>query len=150
MEQLLARKLYEYLCRNHPDLIIREGEKSINELICSKIQQVIPVLDNLLIQSCPAYIIEELCMDQMTQDLKPSKFHYITRILEEEFEGQYLLMKEAGVLAFEITNIIEHCNYAFEKFGFSVLSEDDPQLYHTVTGMIEEYLKPINTRDYGL
>ncbi|TAM97119.1 MAG: DUF1896 family protein [Chitinophagaceae bacterium] len=151
MEHLLARKLYDYLCRNSPDIILRLDDKGMNEFIRSKIENALPLLENLLVQNCPAFIIEELCMDQMTEDLKPSKYHYIVKILEEEFEEKYNGFKETGLLTYEITNMIDRCKEVFEKFRFSVLTEEDRQLYYAVTGIIGAYFEePLNTGVHGL
>lgn len=151
MVHLLAQKLYEYICRNHPDVILRLEDRGINELIRSKIESVVPLLDNLLVQNCPPFIIEELCMDQITADLKPSKYHYIAHILEEEFEEKYNRLGETGLLTYEITNIIDRCKEVFEKFRFSVLTEEDKQLYYAATGIIGEYFEePLNTGVHGL
>ena len=139
MEQLLAKKLYEFILRNNPDLIIRENEKGIHQMINDKIKNVVPVLENLLVQNCPAYIIEELCMDQMTEDLKPSKYHYIARVLEEEFPDRYSEMRDAGILTYEIASIIDHCAQMLEHFQFSKLTEEDRKLYYAVTGAIGAY-----------
>ena len=151
MEQLLARKLYDYLCRNSPDMILQLDEKGVNEFIRTKIENVLPLLENLLVQNCPAFIIEELCMDQMTEDLKPSKYHYVSHILEEEFEEKYNGFKETGLLTYEITNIVDRCSETFEKFRFSLLTEEDKNLYYAVTGIIGEYFEePLNTGVHGL
>lgn len=151
MEQVLANKLYSFILRNNPDLMIRENESGLREIIRTKVENVIPVLENLLAQSCPAYIIEELCMDQMTEDLKPSKYHYIARVLEEEFPDRYSKMRDAGILTYEIANIIDRCADIFGKFQFSKYNEDDRKLYYAVTGTIDEYFsETVNLPTRGL
>jgi hypothetical protein len=151
MEQLLAKRLYEFILLNNPDLLIRENEKGINQIISDKIKNVVPVLENLLVQNCPAYIIEELCMDQMTEDLKPSKYHYIARVLEEEFPDRYSSMREAGILTYEIAGIIDHCDSVFDHFQFSRFTEEDRKLYYVVTGAIGSYFsETVNIPSRGL
>ncbi len=44
-----------------------------------------PLAENLLSQNRPSYTIEEICLDAMTEDLKPSRFLYIRSVIEEEF-----------------------------------------------------------------
>lgn len=150
MEQLLAKKLHEFIGRNNPELLL-QSDQDIRELIHSKIQHVMPLLENLLVQNCPAYIIEELCMDQMTEDLKPSMYHYITSLLEEEFPERYEQLKEEGILTYEVANIITRCKKVFEQFHFSVFTEESRPLYQAVTGIAAKYFQePINTGDHVL
>lgn len=46
MEQVLANKLYSFILRNNPDLMIRENDAGIKEIIRTKLENVIPVLEN--------------------------------------------------------------------------------------------------------
>lgn len=151
MEQLLANKLYEFILRNNPDLLIRESDIGINDIIRTKIKNATPLLESLLVQNCPDFIIVEMCMDQMTEDLKPSKYHYIVQLLEEEFPDRYSKMRDAGILTYEITNIISRCVDVFEKFQFSKYNEEDRKLYYAVTGTIDEYFsETVNLSTRGL
>jgi len=141
MENILIEKFGSYLVANHPDLLVQLQEsRSVTEYIQDKVLSVKPLLDQLLAEEKPAYIIEELCLAELTADLRPSKFHYIRQVLEEDFLQAYRGFEKMGVLTYEIINMIEVCKPVFERLGFTEESEDDRILKYVIIGSISEYL----------
>jgi hypothetical protein len=116
-----------------------EEECKVKEYLSNKISTIKPLLEQLE-KGKPAYIIEETCMDILTKELRPSKFNYISNILEEEFEDTYQLLLESGTLKFEIINLINHCQSVFQAIEFTE-EDDNPLLNYAVTGAISEYLE---------
>ena len=141
MQEILINNLLEYIRENNPDLLMQlEEDKKVTEFLSNKISAV----EGLLNQSDkeqPAYIIEEACMDILTQDLRPSKFNYICTILEEVFEASYQQLYGSGMLQFEVINLINHCQPAFDTIGFTEENEDNWELRYTITGAISKYLE---------
>ncbi|SRR6266536_922073 len=141
MQEILVNKLYEYIRQNNPDVLFSlQEEAAVTKYLQQKIESVANLIRNLQSENKPAYIIEELCLDAMTTDLRPSKFNYISAVLEEEFETDYYKLKENGTLTYEVINMITVCNPVFESFGFTEENEGDRQLKYAVTGTIHEYL----------
>lgn len=141
MQQLLMNKLHEYLSGNNPDLLVTlQQENRVTAYLEDKIETVVPLLEQLRADGKPGYIIEEACMALLTEDLRPSKFNYVSRVLEEEFEADYYRFKELGILTYEVINMINECDEVFETFGFTEENEDDRGLYYAVTGTISGYL----------
>ncbi|MGI8636108.1 MAG: hypothetical protein ACR2KZ_11970, partial [Segetibacter sp.] len=98
MQQILIDKLHQYITQNNPDLLIAlQQESKVSSFLKAKVESVSPLVDELLADNTPAYIIEERCIDYLTEDLRPSKFNYLTSILEEEFETDYKRLKENGI-----------------------------------------------------
>ena len=142
MQQVLIAKLHEFLIQNNMDLLITlRTESKVSSYLSDKVDSVSPLVDELVAESTPAYIIEERCMDELTKDLRPSKFNYITTVLEEEFEADYTALIENGILAYEVINLIEVCKPAFEALGFTVGNENDKGLRYAITGTVKEYLE---------
>ena len=142
MQEVLTEKLHQYIKGNSPDLLITlQQERSISHYLEEKVAAIDPLLNELLAANTPAYLIEERCMDELTKELRPSKFNYLTSILEEEFEADYYRLKENGILTYEIINLIEVCKPVFETFGFSEENESDMHLHYAITGAIMEYLE---------
>ena len=139
MQQLLMQKLHNYISENNPDLLLQleEGGK-VTEYLINKIGTVDALLKQLA-KGQPAYIIEDACMDVLTQDLKPSRYNYIRNILEEEFENYYLQLKESGTLQFETINLINYCQSTFEDLLFNEENESNRFLRYAITGCISEY-----------
>ena len=141
MQELLSQKLHSYLIHHHPELILNlQQTHTVSEYIQEKISGIQSLLDALLDAQKPGYIIEELCLDALTRDLRPSRFLYLREILEEEFTGDYLVMKENGTLTYEIANLITVCKQIFEALGFSEDNEGNRIIRYAIIGQIKEYL----------
>ncbi len=84
-------------------------------------------------------------MDVLTQDLRPSKFNYISSIIEEEFETTFRQLQESGTLKFEVINLIQECQPVFDDLIFSEENEDNQFLRHCIAGTISEYLEKVTS-----
>ena len=141
MQNILMEKLRVYIAGNHPDLLIRlQGEFSVTQYLEDKVASAMPMAEQLIAEGKPQYIIEELCMNELTEDLRPSRFNYIKNILEEEFADDYKRLAETGVLTYETVNLIEACKEVFETFEFSEANEDDRFLRYAIIAEIHDYL----------
>jgi hypothetical protein len=142
METILIEKLRNYIAANNPDLLVQlQGDFSVTQYLEDKVSQVIPYAERLIGEGKPLYAIEELCVIEMTAELRPSRYHYILGILEEEFLQSYSHFREIGVLTYEIINIIESCKTVFEQLGFTEDNEHDRQIRYAVIGTIGSYLE---------
>jgi hypothetical protein len=142
MHTILIDKLRSYLVENNPDLLISlQGDYSVTRYLEDKVYQVMPLAEQLIAEDKPQYIIEELCLDELTKELRPSKFHYIKEILEEDFLQAYSRFREAGVLTYEVINLIEACQPTFDSIGFTEENENDRALKYAVMADIQEYLE---------
>lgn len=143
MKKILINKLYKYIRENNPDLLFQlDEDKKVAEYLTDKISTVsalIRQLDN----GKPAYIIEEACMDILTQDLRPSKFNYISHILEEDFVNTYQQLQESGTFKFEVINMISLCQSVFEDLNFSEENEDNQFLRYAIIVTIKEYFQAV-------
>lgn len=142
MQQALISKLHEHLIQNNADLLISlQAESKVSSYLKDKVDSVGPLMDELLSENTPAYIIEERCMDELTKDLRPSRFNYITSILEEEFETDYNRFEESGISTYEVINLIKVCKPVFETFGFTGENNNDQHLRYGIVGAVKEYLE---------
>lgn len=142
MQTLLLRKLHSYIIHNNPEILLRlEEDFSVTSYLESKVAGVLDLLQSLLAEGKPAYIIEELCTNAMTADLRPSKANYLKELLSEEFEAEYERMRESGTLTYETVNLISICMPVFAAFDFSEENEDNRLLRYTLVGMVHDYLK---------
>ena len=141
MQELLSHKLYSYLIEHNPEIILNlEQHAKVSEYIQGKIIGIQSYLDALLDESKPAYIVEELCLKALTEDLRPSRYLFIKEILEEEFTGDYLVLTENGTLTYEIANLITVCKQIFQALGFSRENENNRIIRYAIIGQIKEYL----------
>lgn len=141
MQQLLTDKLRAYLINNNPDLILKlQGDTQITTYVRDKVEAVMPLVLRLIEEDRPGYAIEELCMNEMTADLRPSRFHYLQKVLEEEFNDSYQKFREAGVLTYETVNMVERCNSLLDDEGFSEEKEDDRFIRYAIIAEVHDYL----------
>lgn len=132
MEEILIKRLHDYVTENNPDLLLQlEEQGGVTTYLSGAIKRVEGVLKR------PAaghdYIFEEVCLNLLTLDLRPSKFIYIRNILEEEFEKNYEQLLTSGTLAFEVINMIHYCRHVFETIGFTEANEDSRRLRYALT-----------------
>lgn len=141
MEDLLKEKLWFYIIHNNPDLMFTlQEEYGVLEYLNEKVSSVKSILEDLLSEGTSGYIIEEICLNILTEDLKPSRFTYIRSLLSEEFEKTYAVFQESGILTSEVINLMESCKPVFETFGFTKENEEDPSLRNALIGQIANYL----------
>lgn len=140
MQEILIGKLFQYILQNNFDLLIALQENGkVDSFLKEKMSSIDAFLNQLSNENTPAYLIEERCMDILTQDLRPSKYTFLTSVLEEEFESEYSQLKENGILPYEVINLIEICNPVFEVFGFTAANENDEPLRYAIIGTMQEY-----------
>ena len=84
MQQILIASFHEYLTQNNIDLFVSlQAENKVGSYLKDKIDSVGPLVDELLAENTPAYIVQERCMDEITKNLRPSRFNYILSILDD-------------------------------------------------------------------
>jgi hypothetical protein len=141
MRDVLKQKLHEYIRNNNPEILLAlEAENSVSKFIDTKVDAAKFLLEDLVREDKPAFIIEEVCLNELTKEFKPSKFNYIVGILEEDFEFAHQQLSKLKVLQYEVVNMIEQCKFIFDAFNFNEENEDNRDLKYAVTGVISEYL----------
>jgi len=142
MKEMLKEKLWTYIVHNNPDLILNlQQDFAVTQYLEEKVNGIQFLTSQLLAENKPRYIIEELCMTELTKDLRPSKFNFICNILEEEFEQDFLRIKESGLLIYEIVNLISESETVFETLGFTEINEQDQMLHYAIAGTIRQYME---------
>lgn len=141
MQQILKEKLQAYIINNSPELMIElQASMSVSQYLEDKISNAMPMVLDLLSKSSPGYIIEELALNHMTADLRPSRFNYLQGVLEEEFREDYDRFYEAGVLTYETINMIEACKEVFVGYSFSAENMDSRLLRYAIIAAVHDYL----------
>jgi|SRR5690348_14713827 len=141
MQSMLMEKLWAYIVHNNPDLMLSLQESySVSRYLEEKVNAVMPMVAQLLDEGRPQYIIEELCFNDMTEELKPSRYQYVRSIIEEEFNADYERMKESGTLTYEVLNLIEACKGIFSDFNFNSENEANRHLRYAIIGQVHDYL----------
>lgn len=142
MRTKLKEKLWAYIVSNHPDLMFHlQDEYNVVKYLEESVSEVMPLAMKLLEEDKPGYVIHELCLNEMTKGLKPSRYNYITTVIAEEFEARYTELRESGLLTYEAVNLVEYCKGVFDELGFSEENEEDRTIHYAITGKIDEYFR---------
>lgn len=141
MKEILIGKLLEYVRDNNPDILFElEAEDKLRLWLYSKADSVESLWQQMQTDKQPAYIIEETCLNELTRELKPSCYNYIFNLLENEFEQEYKLLQQSGLLQHEVVNMIGYCDSVFNDLNFSEENEDNRFIYYAIAGAVSEYL----------
>lgn len=141
MEEILIRKLHDYIRENNPDLLLTlEEENRVTAYLYETVNSIDGMINQLLADNKTSSVIEERCMEEMTRPLKPSRFNYLKALLEDEFPGEFERLHHTGILKTEIINLITVCDPVFHEMDFSEENDNDRYLRYTVTGAVHEYL----------
>lgn len=142
MQEMLIRKLHEYIRDNNPDLLMTlEEENRVSDYLQENVASIDSLINQLLADNNPASVIEERCMEEMTRQLKPSRYNYLKEILEHEFPGEFERFNHTSILQTEIINLIIVCDPVFYELNFSEENDNDRYLRYAVTGAVHEYFK---------
>jgi hypothetical protein len=148
MQGTLINNLYQYIRENNPDLLLElEENNGVTKYLSEKVSSVESLLEQLRKEGKLGYIIEELCMNFLTKDLRPSRYNYILTILESDFEIKYNEFSETGILIYEISNMVKYCQSVFDDLNFSDENEDNRFLRYAITGVINEYLNTVTSEN---
>ncbi len=129
MYQQLKEKLWSFIVHNNPDLMFNlQDEYKVTEYLEAKVSAVMPKVMKHLEEGKEGYAILELCMNEITADLKPSRFHYIAAIIKDEFPGDYVRLREAGQLSYQTVLLVDSCKATFDAFNFCEENKTDPVL----------------------
>jgi hypothetical protein len=142
MQEILVRRLEEYIRINNPNLMLHlQMEKADVDNVRKKVQHVESLLTELLAADIPLYIIEDSCMDVLTQDLRPSKFNYLLLLLQENFPTHYERFGMSGILPLEVANLAAFCQPLLDTLGFNEENEKDKNSDNTVIQVMQDYLQ---------
>lgn len=148
MKEILIGKLLEYIRDNNPDILFAlEAEDKLRLWLYSKADSVESRWKQMEAEKQPAYIIEETCLNELTRELRPSRYNYISNLLEQEFEKDCQMLIKAGLLQHELVNMIGYCDSVFNDLKFSEENEDNRFIYYAISGAISEYLDSNSVRE---
>ncbi|MCJ8208107.1 hypothetical protein MUY27_00210 [Mucilaginibacter sp. RS28] len=142
MNDRILERLNSYIIEDHPDLVIRLNHTGqLQHWLIGRVDAAQGMIAELKEAGKPSMLIEEQVLDAITKDLRPSRFHYIAQLLEEDFAFDYYRMREAGTLTTVITRMIDCCKSKFDLYGFCEANETDKQLRRMVTLQLSAILK---------
>jgi len=141
MSDKLQGLLLGYIKENNPDLLMQlDEDDALHAWVIEKIREVELVLGDAKARRVP----DNEFMDLMTVDLKPSKFHYMRDLLEDQFPEDFDQLLASGELRFAIIQMIGLCNHLFESNPLREDIDENAQLDHAVKAVMTDYLLAVH------
>lgn len=141
MQNILKEKLWAYIVHSNPDLMFDLQESyAVTQYLEEKVSGVLPKAAELLSEGRPYNAVIEICLDALTEELKPSRFLFVRSVFLEEFPSEYKAFSEEGETTFETLQIMEAASEVFETFGFDKEIINDLRLRHALIAIIHDYL----------
>jgi hypothetical protein len=142
MEERLQQLLYAHLVEYHPDVLIGlQGVHSVTGYLLTKTASVCEVWQSLRSKQVPAPFIEEECLRLLIADLWPSRYQYLSTVLDEDFIHASQIWRESGLRTYELINLVAYCAPVFDQHGFNENSEEDRLLRYAIIASIAEYVQ---------
>lgn len=137
----IREKLKADILINNPDMLPKfNSNYSFLDFLVDKIHSIYPMMQQLKEEGKPEHAIVELCLEELTKEFRPSKFRYVTDLMQAEFPEDYERLKKLGVLTFECVNVIEKCTPVFDTFQFSEATKDNRFLRYAIIAALHEHL----------
>lgn len=141
MKAQLKQKLFDYIVDHNPELVLKLQEDfKVGAYVEDKATAVMGKVKQWLSDGVQTLEVEEMALSEMAAELRPSRYLYLKNVLEEEFEREAEAFAEAGVLTYELVNLIEHCKETFNTFQFSEENQDNRKLRYLIIADIADYL----------
>ncbi|MNR49943.1 hypothetical protein D3C85_1693930 [compost metagenome] len=80
-------------------------------------------------------------MNEMTAELKPSRYHYISSIIKDCFSAEYDKLREAGQLSYKAVLLVETCKEIFDVHNFCEQHMDDPEIKQQIINQVGHFFK---------
>lgn len=144
MYQQLKEKLWAYIVQNNPDLMFDlQEEYKVTQYLEEKVSAIMPKALKHLEDGKTGHAIHELCLNEMTAELKPSRYHYVRKMLAREFPKDYERLRESGLLTYETVNLVAFCKDTFDGHAFSEQTLKSKPLHDSIEIKISHYLNNI-------
>ena len=140
MKEQLRELLFEFLTRQAPEVIINNGAKSkLDSLLSETVEQVEGIGERLISKGIAGDKVVLICLELITRQYKPSKYHYIAAILQQLQPSPYMLWREKGILTLQVSKLIVLCEPAFKDHGFRPATANDQNLRLVISSIVQTY-----------
>lgn len=142
MIHYLMERLWAHIVVHNPEFMEKlKEDNSVTQYLETKVNVVIPILEQHLSEGKPDYAAAELCLNLLIEDLMPSRFDYIQNMLLEDFREERNDFVTAGTLFHESVKLVEVLKHEFEEVGFSEENKEHSKVYYAIATQVSLYLE---------
>ncbi|SEW16075.1 hypothetical protein [Chitinophaga arvensicola] len=140
MVDILLGQFKEHLQAHYPDYALAlQANNLFSRYLDDCRGFVTPYVNTLIQQGADQSTILKLGIEAMAQSLGPSKYDYLQSIVATKFGTWADKLREAGILQYEIMNLITLCEPIMESYGFDYLDSPHGQFEKQIVVAILEY-----------
>lgn len=137
----LMERLWAYVISHNPELMESLTEdNNVTLYLEEKVNIIIPKMEKLFAEGQPDYAVAELCLNDLTEDLRPSRYDYILALLHEEYHLYYARFKQAGTLRHKTMCMVESCKAVFDNLDFKEENMESNLVYQSILVAMQQYL----------
>lgn len=140
MQNQVKDRLLGYISQNFPELLSEGADENAALDIRERVESAMTRFQQAVREGHPAYIAEEFCIQELAEGLGPSRFQYVLSVLEEEFPAEYESFHKAGILTWEVLNMLKACQQIFDELEFSFETEDQRPIRYAIIAQVHDYL----------
>jgi hypothetical protein len=85
-------------------------------------------------------MVAELCLNDLTEDLRPSRYDYIMALLHDDYPGHYADFKQGGSLRHQVMCMVESCKAIFDNLDFKEENAESNLVYQSILIGMQQYL----------
>lgn len=141
MEKELLEAFRAYVAEHNPELLLNStDEYPVSRHIRERVGEVVPLMKYLQDQGKQKGEILDLCMNELTKNLRPSRTDYIREVIRVEFPQEHFTLSQDGTLTYHAVQLLRHCDPVFESHNFNEHNRESDLLRHGIIAEIHTYL----------
>ena len=137
----LEKRFWAHLYVNHFEFILELEEAGIfNRYMLDVMQSVSSLFERLQSENKPDYIVEELCLDALLEEVRPARSPYFLHVLSGQFPEIYQSWQRQGILKVQIINFTRYLRgQSILDTLFENLSRE--KIYENVSGQFIDFFR---------
>lgn len=137
----LMERLWAYIISHNPELMESLTEdNNVTLYLEEKVNIVIPKMERLFAEGRPDYAVAELCLNDLTEDLRPSRYDYVLTLLREEYPGYFASFSQSGSLRHQAMCMAERSKPIFDNLDFKEENMESNLVYQSILVAMQQYL----------
>ncbi|MBI3137211.1 MAG: hypothetical protein HYZ15_01360 [Sphingobacteriales bacterium] len=140
MKEILRRQFRQYIKEFNPDLLaVLQDSGRLEEFLEENLDSVEELMDGMIMEQVTPIRILEQCMAELTRPLRPSRYHYCLKLLEEWFPDCSEKLREGGLLQIELIGFISIADPLFDELRFSEDTKKLDLIRYAILGALLEF-----------
>lgn len=135
----LEKRFWAHLYVNHYEFILELEQAQIFETYMKEVMRsVTSLLEKLLSEGNPDYVVEELCLNMLLEEVRPAHFPYFLQVFSEQLAEIYQIWHKKGILKVQIINFTRFLRGRCRLDGLFE-NPNKQEIYQTITNQLRSF-----------